>query len=62
MGRWLRSPGHRANILRAAWTQQAVSVRVGVAFQGQTNANVWTSDFGGRRLARAAEHPALVRP
>ena len=59
---WLGSPEHRANILRPRWTQQAASVRVGVAFQGHADANVWTSDFGGRGLAKAAEYPARMLP
>ena len=62
MTRWLGSPEHRANILRPGWTQQAVSVRVGVAFQGRADANVWTSEFGGRGLAKAAEYPARMPP
>ncbi len=58
MAAWLRSPGHRANILSPGWTEQAVSVRVAVGFQGQADATVWTSQFGrGEGSATAAGRP-----
>ena len=44
--------GHRANILGADWTEQAVSVRVAVGFQGEADATVWTSQFGAPRPPR----------
>jgi uncharacterized protein YkwD len=59
---WLHSPEHRGNILRRGWTQQGVSVRVGMTFQGEDQVNVWTSEFGRgeetaaqRTRARAAD-------
>jgi uncharacterized protein YkwD len=58
MALWLRSPEHRANILRPGWTDQGLSVRVGVSFQGQARVNVWTSQFGrAGALAAARERP-----
>ena len=46
MDAWLHSPEHRRNILRPGWTDQGLSVRVDVAFQGVPDASVWTSQFG----------------
>ncbi len=43
---WLRSPEHRANILRRTWTTQGVAVRSHVTFQGYEGASVWASQFG----------------
>jgi uncharacterized protein YkwD len=53
MSLWLHSPGHRANILRPGFVEQGLSVRVGVAFQGQARANLWTSQFGATGGAAA---------
>lgn len=43
---WLRSPGHRANLLRPGWTRIGIGARVG-AFQGHSGATVVTADFAG---------------
>jgi uncharacterized protein YkwD len=55
MAGWLASPEHRANILRAGWSQQAVAVSVDVDFQSLSDVNVWTSQFGAADPAAAAE-------
>jgi uncharacterized protein YkwD len=46
---WMKSPGHRANILRPEFTE----VGVGVAYEAPINGShgrsaVYTTDFGGR--------------
>lgn len=43
---WMRSPGHRRNILGAAWRHIGVDVRRARSFQGQAGAAVWTAQFG----------------
>lgn len=62
MAMWLGSPEHRANILGASWTEQAVSVRVSVDFQGASDVNVWTSQFGAGAPAASAEGPPRAGP
>jgi uncharacterized protein YkwD len=52
MTRWLGSPRHRANIFRADWTEQGVSVRVDVPMPGGPM-TVWTSHFGAPELRTA---------
>lgn len=44
---WMRSPGHRANIL-GAFTDLGVGLRVG-NLEGNAGAHVWTQDFGSHR-------------
>jgi uncharacterized protein YkwD len=44
--RWMASPGHRANILRPAFTRIGIGRRVGT-FAGHRNAAVVTADFAG---------------
>ena len=43
---WMESPGHRANILRAAFTLIGLGRRVGL-FAGYVSAAVVTADFAG---------------
>jgi uncharacterized protein YkwD len=50
--RWLASRRHRANILRADWTELGVSVRVDVPMPGGPM-TVWTSHFGAPELRSA---------
>jgi uncharacterized protein YkwD len=42
---WLRSPGHRANLLSSSYNQTGISLRVG-GFSGSTDAHVWVNHFG----------------
>jgi uncharacterized protein YkwD len=44
---WLRSPGHRANLLRPGWTRIGLGRAVGT-FRGVSGAAVVTADFAGR--------------
>jgi uncharacterized protein YkwD len=41
---WMRSPGHRENIL-GAYQQIGIGLRVGT-LEGNSGAHVWTQDFG----------------
>lgn len=43
---WLSSPGHRANILNADFTQIGLHLYVGPAF-GSSAVMMWCADFGG---------------
>jgi uncharacterized protein YkwD len=43
---WLRSPGHRANILRRDYEELGVGLRIG-RLAGNRGAHVWTQEFGG---------------
>ena len=47
-GAWLRSPGHRANILRRDFREIGIGVRVGAPLSDQPGAT-YTADFGRRR-------------
>lgn len=44
---WLRSPGHRANLLRPGWVRIGIGAGTGT-FMGQAGASVVTADFAGR--------------
>ena len=44
---WLRSPGHRANLLRPGWVRIGIGARTGT-FMGHAGASVVTADFAGR--------------
>lgn len=44
---WMRSPGHRANIL-GAFADLGVGLRIGT-LEGHRQAHVWTQDFGSHR-------------
>lgn len=44
---WMHSPEHRANILRGAYSQFGVSLRVG-NLGGESGAHVWVQHFGDR--------------
>jgi uncharacterized protein YkwD len=43
---WMRSPGHRANLLRAGWARVGFGAVKGT-FQGHRRATVVTADFAG---------------
>ncbi len=43
---WMRSPGHRANLLRPGWTRIGIGALVGT-FLGYSGATVVTADFAG---------------
>jgi uncharacterized protein YkwD len=45
MRSWLRSPGHRANILSGSFDQFGVGLRVG-SLNGAQGAHVWAAHFG----------------
>jgi uncharacterized protein YkwD len=42
---WMRSPGHRANILSPGFRDLGIAVRQG-SFSGYPNAAVWVAEFG----------------
>lgn len=44
---WLKSPGHRANMLSRAFNAFGIGLRSG-RFQGYRGARVWTTHFGKR--------------
>jgi uncharacterized protein YkwD len=44
---WMRSPGHRANILSPGFRDLGIAVRLG-SFSGHSNASVWVVEFGSR--------------
>lgn len=44
--RWLNSPGHRENMLRADWTEQGVALLPVSSFDGQRDVVIWVSHFG----------------
>lgn len=43
---WMRSPGHRANLLRSGWTRIGIGAVEG-AFRGFAGATMVTADFAG---------------
>ena len=43
---WLRSPSHRANLLRPGWVRIGIGARTGT-FKGHSGATVVTADFAG---------------
>jgi uncharacterized protein YkwD len=45
---WMRSPGHRRNILSPRWREVGVDVRRWVRFQGYSGAALWTAQYGVR--------------
>jgi uncharacterized protein YkwD len=42
---WMRSPGHRANILSPGFRDLGIAVRLG-SFSGYANTSVWVAEFG----------------
>jgi uncharacterized protein YkwD len=44
---WMRSPGHRANILSPGFRDLGIAVRLG-SFSGHSNASLWVVEFGSR--------------
>lgn len=47
VGNWMRSPGHRANLLRPGWTRIGIGAVTGT-FRGYPGATIVTADFAGR--------------
>lgn len=47
VGNWMRSPGHRANLLRRGWTRIGIGAVTGT-FRGYPGATMVTADFAGR--------------
>ena len=45
---WMRSPGHRANILRPQFREIGIGIALGAATAGPNGAT-YTADFGARR-------------
>jgi uncharacterized protein YkwD len=45
---WMYSPGHRANILRASFTEIGIGVALGAPEAGVSGAATYTTDFGER--------------
>jgi uncharacterized protein YkwD len=46
VGSWMRSPGHRANLLRPGWTRVGIGAVKGT-FRGLPGATMVTADFAG---------------
>ena len=46
VGSWMRSPGHRANLLRPGWTRIGIGAVRGT-FRGYAGATMVTADFAG---------------
>lgn len=45
---WLKSPGHRQNLLRRDWQHQGVALRKNARLDGFSGVAVWSSEFGRR--------------
>jgi uncharacterized protein YkwD len=45
---WMNSPGHRANILSRDWREIGVGFTAGSPSSGNSNAGIYTTDFGLR--------------
>lgn len=45
---WLKSPGHRRNLLRRDWQHQGVALRKNARLDGYSGVAVWSSEFGRR--------------
>jgi uncharacterized protein YkwD len=61
MNGWLQSPGHRANILTAAFRDIGVGYLPGQTFEGYGGATLWSQEFGVRDGAAPAAKPAVKR-
>jgi uncharacterized protein YkwD len=46
---WMRSPGHRANILRGQFREIGIGIEIGVPVRGRRSGATYTADFGFRR-------------
>jgi uncharacterized protein YkwD len=57
MDGWLKSPGHRANILTAAFRDIGIGYLANQTFQGYGGATLWSQEFGTRD-GQAATTPA----
>jgi uncharacterized protein YkwD len=49
VGAWMRSPGHRANILNRRFRDIGVGISLGSPMGGREEGAVYTTDFGVRR-------------
>ena len=45
MNSWMASPGHKANILKRAYREVGIGIRLGVPSDGTVGAT-YTADFG----------------
>ncbi len=45
---WLKSSGHRRNLLRRDWEHQGVALRKNARLDGYSGVAVWSSEFGKR--------------
>jgi uncharacterized protein YkwD len=61
MDGWLKSPGHRANILTAAFRDLGVGYLANQSFQGYGGATLWSQEFGARDGAPAAQPAPVVK-
>jgi uncharacterized protein YkwD len=43
---WLDSDEHRANLLKADWTEQGIALVYAADFRGVANSRIWVSHFG----------------
>src|SRR5262249_7581891 len=54
MDGWLKSPGHRENILTAAFRDLGIGYIANQNFQGYSGATLWSQEFGTRGAQAAA--------
>jgi uncharacterized protein YkwD len=52
MQAWLRSPPHRANLLRPVFRELGVAVLDSNSFLGYQGVELWATEFGSRRPGR----------
>jgi uncharacterized protein YkwD len=52
MEAWLRSPPHRANLLRPVYRELGVAVLTSNSFLGYQGVQLWATEFGSRRVGR----------
>jgi uncharacterized protein YkwD len=62
MNGWLQSPGHRANILTAAFRDLGIGYLPNQTFQGYSGAALWSQEFGVRdgQAAATTTQPAAT--
>lgn len=52
MEAWLRSPPHRANLLRPVYRELGVAVLASDSFLGYRGVRLWATEFGSRHVRR----------
>jgi uncharacterized protein YkwD len=62
MNGWLHSPGHRANVLGAQYTELGIGYLPNVTFQGYDGATLWSQEFGRRSAPAAKPAPKAKHP